>query len=96
MALAAGDSATSFFPEKKMVHLLSAGEVGSGEVLLTFSNDVLPTTDTAIQANVYSISGVPRTLTKVLYSKTTGILDVTGSSFATGDTLVVMGFKYYA
>lgn len=90
MAFNNGDTIYSYFRPKHAVHLLSSAEASSGEVIFS---DYFGATDTgSVIASVVSVSGVPRTLTKV--QTVSGVVDITGSSFAAGDKAIVTGFKY--
>jgi len=95
MSIATGQTVTSYFRPLNVVHSLSAAEAGSGEVVLQLFSDSTPTAEVGTHVNVTSISGVPRVLTKKLYSTSTGTIDITGTSFATGDVVNVLAFKYF-
>lgn len=95
MSIATGQTVTSYFRPLNVVHSVTAAEAGSGEVILSLFNDSVPTAEVGTHVNVISISGVPRTLTKKLYSTATGTVDITGTSFATGDIVTALAFKYF-
>ena len=90
MAFNNGDTILSYYKAKNIVHKLSTAEASASEVIISgvFESDKIGAAD----ANVFSSAGAPRTLTKV--TVISGVLDVTGSSFAAGDMLVASAFKY--
>lgn len=98
MAITVGQGAVnSWYRPQNTMYALNSGEASSGEVFINlFATDQLPTPDVGIHAAVRSIGGVPRTLTKINYIAASGIVDITGSSFAYGDLVTIYSFKYWA
>lgn len=96
MALSQTTLTTTYYKTKTVAKLLSSDEAGSGIVYLQLSNDPTPTKNYLIDSNVYAsgIAGTIRTLTNQFYDTSTGLVKITGSSFAANDIAMVTGIKY--
>ena len=88
-----GETINSFYPIQKVLYKLTTDEANSGIVNVSvFSNT---TADVGFVATVASALGSPRTLTKVLNVTASGVVSIEGSSFAAGDLVTLLGFKYF-
>jgi hypothetical protein len=96
MSLVNGTTYPNYYKPVNLVHSLSADEAGSGEVILpVFNSEVFSGQAVGVYAEVTSSTGVPRVLTKKLYVTADGTIDITGTSFATGDLVTALAFKYF-